>query len=65
MASHWRGAAPARRGAGPSAAVAELTPAAAEPETKPELVAPSRWLKPISSYARHELARDEEATSYG
>jgi hypothetical protein len=54
--------------AGPSAAVAELTPAAAEfePEDKPEPVAPSRsWVRPIGDYARHALARPEDASSYG
>ena len=50
----------------PSAAVAELT-AAAEPEPdKPEpVVQPRSWIHPIGSYARHELARDQDATSYG
>ena len=51
--------------AGPSPAVAELTSAAARLETKPKPDAPSRWLKPISSYARHKIARPEDASSYG
>jgi hypothetical protein len=56
------------RGAAPSAAVAELTSAAEESESKPdkpERVVQSRWLKPIGSYAQHQLARPEDASSYG
>jgi hypothetical protein len=41
-----------RRRTGPSAAVAELTAAAAEPE--PEPGAQSRWIKPLSCYERRE-----------
>jgi hypothetical protein len=39
---------------GPSAAVAELTPAAAELETNPKPDAPSRWIQPLSTYERRE-----------
>jgi hypothetical protein len=62
MEIEGRGAAPA----GPSSAVAELTSAAAEPEPRPELVAqPRSWIRPIGDYAQHELARPEDASSYG
>jgi hypothetical protein len=43
--------------------------AAAEPEPesdKPEPAVQSRsWVKPISSYARREIAHAEDAASYG
>jgi hypothetical protein len=55
--------------AGPSSAVAELkASAAAEPEPEriePEAGADSRWIKPIGTYARRELAHAEDSTSYG
>ena len=59
MESEGRGAAPyrAERRAGPSAAVAELTSAAAEPEPgriEPKHGAQSRWVKPLSFYERRE-----------
>jgi hypothetical protein len=58
MEIEGRGGRPASagRGAGPYAAVAELT-AAAEPEPQPiepEPGAQSRWVKPLSCYERRE-----------
>jgi hypothetical protein len=61
-------------GTGPSAAVAELTTSAAA-ALEPERIDPraldtgagarSRWIKPISSYARREIAHAEDSASYG
>ena len=51
--------------AGPSAAVAELTPAAAEPETTPEPVAQSRsWVRNVNDCTR-QVTSEFQGARYG
>jgi hypothetical protein len=62
METEERGAAPA----GPSAAVAELTPAAAEADRsdRGSAVASSRWIRPLTCYGRRETT-EVHGTRYG
>jgi hypothetical protein len=64
LGGHWklRWAEP-----GPYVATVELK-AAAEPEPEriePVFDTPSRWIKPIGTYARREIAHAEDSLSYG